>query len=192
MPRASAAVAAKTARDIQTAATSLFASRGYAAVSIDDIAGRSGVTRGAVYHHYRSKEGLFWAVAASLQADVAEAVLAAADRGGSDAAARLRAGCHGFLDAITGGPAARILLIEAPAALGWAQWRSLDSEHSMVHLRAGLSAVGVAPELVDAATAQLSGAMNEGALWIAEQRDPRRARELAHQVLDRLLDANLD
>lgn len=94
----------------------LFAERGFAEVSLDDVAAAAGVTRGAVYHHYRSKSGLFGAVAAQLQAGVAEAVVAAAEEAGDLPGEQLRAGCHAFLDAITAGPAARILLIDAPAA----------------------------------------------------------------------------
>lgn len=191
MPRASAEAAAQTARDVLAAAMELFDTDGYAAVSVDDIASAAGVTRGAVYHHYRNKEGLFRAVAAQLQGQVAATVVAAAEAAGSDPQARLRAGCHAFLDAITGRPASRILLVDGPAALGWAQWRELDAAHSMVHLREGLRASGVDEALLDAATVQLSGAMNEAALWVTENPRTRQARRRAHEVLDRLLDAPL-
>src|SRR5690625_300965 len=127
MARASAAVAAQTARDVLDAGTELFTSRGFAEVSLEDVAQRAGVTRGAVYHHYRSKAGLLRAAAARLQADVAAAVVAAAEQE-ETASAQLRAGCHAFLEAITAAPAVRILLIDAPAVLGWTQWRELDAQ----------------------------------------------------------------
>lgn len=189
MPRASAADAAQTARTILASATDLLAARGFAAVSLDDVAGAAGVTRGAVYHHYRSKAGLFRAVAARLQSEVAEAVVAAAEGAGADPLAQLRAGCHAFLDAITAAPAVRVLLIDAPAVFGWEQWRRLDEENSVVHLREALSDVGVPAGLLDATAAQLSGAMNEAALWIAQQPRGTEARDAAHQVLDRVLAA---
>lgn len=189
MPRASAADAAQTARTILASATDLLAARGFAAVSLDDVAGAAGVTRGAVYHHYQSKAGLFRAVAARLQSEVAEAVVAAAEGAGVDPRAQLRAGCHAFLDAITAAPAVRVLLIDAPAVFGWEQWRRLDEENSVVHLREALSDVGVPAGLLDATAAQLSGAMNEAALWIAQQPRGSEARDAAHQVLDRVLAA---
>lgn len=191
MPRASAAAAAQTAREVRDVGTELFAARGFAAVSLDDVAQAAGVTRGAVYHHYRSKAGLFQAVAEQLQADVADAVVEAASGAGMSAHDRLRAGCHAFLDAITAAPAVRVLLVDAPAVVGWQEWRRLDAENSAAHLRDALHDAGVADELLDATTAQLSGAMNEAALWISQQPDDAQARDQAHVVLDRLVDAVL-
>lgn len=189
MPRASATAAAATAREVLDRATNLFAERGFADVSLDDVAQAANVTRGAVYHHYRNKTGLLLAVAGKLQAEVATAVTKAADEAGDGPKEQLRAGSHAFLDAITGGPAARVLLVEAPAVIGWAQWRELDAENSVVHLREALGSVGVAPELLDALTAQLSGAMNEAALWLAERPGDDAAREAAHKSLNQLLEA---
>lgn len=77
MPRASAADAAETARRILETATAHFAEHGYASCSVDDLARAAGVTRGAVYHHYASKPGLFAAVATRQQQSVAEAIVAA-------------------------------------------------------------------------------------------------------------------
>lgn len=189
MPRASAADAAKTAREVLVSATDLLAARGFADVSLDDVAQAAGVTRGAVYHHYRSKAGLFRAVAARLQAEVAGTVVEAAQGAGTDPRERLRAGCHAFLDAITAASAVRVLLIDAPAVFGWEQWRQLDAENSVVHLREALADVGVDEGLLDATTAQLSGAMNEAALWVAQRPRGAQAQEAAHRVLDRLIAA---
>lgn len=189
MPRASAADAARTARRVLEIACDRFTEQGFAAASVDDIARRAGVTRGAVYHHYASKHGLLRAVAAHLQSVVADRVVAAADRE-TDAAAQLRAGSHAFLDAITDDGAARVLLADAPSALGWATWRELDADASGRELRAAVAALGAVPApLVDALTQQLSGAMNEAALWLAERPSDVRAREAAHAALDLLLDA---
>ncbi len=191
MPRASAAAAAHTARQVLDSATDLFAARGFAAVSLDDVAQAAEVTRGAVYHHYGNKQGLFLAVAARLQAQVADAVVAAADGAGEDARDQLRAGSHAFLDAITAGPALRVLLVDAPAVVGWSEWRRLDEANSAAHLREALREVGIADALLGALTAQLSGAMNEAALWTAQQPDRASAAQQAHAALDRLLTAAL-
>lgn len=191
VPRTSAAAAAQTARDILEAAAELLAARGVAKVSLDDVATAAGVTRGAVYHHYRNKTGLFRAVIARLQADVADAVVAAAEGAGRAPAAQLRAGCHAFVHAITAGPAAQVLLVDAPAVIGWQEWRDLDAENSGGHLREALATAGVPPELLDPTTVQLSGAMNEAALWLAQGAGGARERAGAHRVLDQLLDAVL-
>jgi len=187
MARASAADAARTAQRILESATELFAARGFVEVSLDDVARAAGVTRGAVYHHYDNKTGLFTAVAARVQSDVAQAVVTAAAHAGAAPGDQLRAGSHAFLDAITRGAAVRILLIDAPAVIGWREWRRLDGENSAIHLRDALRDVGVAEELLDASTAQLSGAMNEAALWISRQDDAHTARARSHAALDALL-----
>ncbi|WP_102194285.1 TetR/AcrR family transcriptional regulator [Microbacterium aurantiacum] len=187
MPRASAAEAAETARRILESATAHFAEHGVAAASVDDIARSAGVTRGAVYHHYASKPRLFAAVAAAQQQLVADAIVAAT--AGQDAADALRIGSHAFLDAITRGAAARVLLVEGPAALSWAEWRRGDAEGAETQLREGLADAGVASALLDAVTAALSGAMNELALWLSQQPRDEATRESAHRALDLLLDA---
>ncbi|MFC4140602.1 MULTISPECIES: TetR/AcrR family transcriptional regulator [unclassified Microbacterium] len=187
MPRATAAEAAATAERVLDAATERFAAQGFAATSVDDVAADAAVTRGAVYHHYASKPGLFAAVVQQMQQEVAGAVVAAA--GDNSPAEALRLGSHAFLDAITAGGHARILLLDAPAVLGWDAWRQADAEASAVHLREALLAAGVADAEADAATALLSGAMNEAALWLSERPGDATARSSVHSALDRMLDA---
>lgn len=189
MPRASAEAAARTAQEILDSATRLLAARGFAGVSLDDVARAAGVTRGAVYHHYRSKAGVFRAVATTLQSQVARSVVEAAEIAGPAADVQLRAGSHAFLEAITAEPFLHVLLVDAPVVVGWQEWRRLDAEHSGAHLRDALTRVGVDEQLVEAMAAQLSGAMNEAALWVAQSPDHGTARAQAHAVLDRLLDA---
>lgn len=187
MPRASAADAAATAGRILDTATAHFATHGYAAASVDDIARAAGVTRGAVYHHYVSKPQLFAAVAAAQQQRVAEAIVAAT--AGSEPSTALRDGSHAFLDTITTADAARVLLLDGPAVLGWEQWRHLDAEGPERELRTGLREAGVAPTLLDPLTSALSGAMNELALWLAARPGDAAARRHAHRALDRVLGA---
>ncbi len=58
-----------TRRKVLEAAADLFATRGYAATSINDISARSGRTSGAVYFHYTNKEGVALAVVRDRFAD---------------------------------------------------------------------------------------------------------------------------
>lgn len=51
-----------TVAAILHSAATLFVSRNYADVSMDDIAEESGVTKGALYHHFDSKEDLYLAM----------------------------------------------------------------------------------------------------------------------------------
>ena len=53
---------AETRQGLLDAAYKVFAQRGYAQATIDDIAAACGVSKGAVYHHFASKEELFRAI----------------------------------------------------------------------------------------------------------------------------------
>ncbi len=187
MPRASAADAARTAQRILDAALERFTSDGYAAASVDDIAHAAGVTRGAVYHHYADKRGLLRAAARAGHERVAAAIVRRAE-GETEPAEQLRAGSHAFVDSITTDAAARLLLIEAPAVLGWSEWRGLDAAASVAELREAVALVAPASD-VEALTQLLSGAMNEGALWLMERGGDAEARAALHRSLDRLIDA---
>ncbi|MDF2991576.1 MAG: TetR family transcriptional regulator [Microbacterium sp.] len=188
MPRASAADAALTAESILHAATEAFAQSGYQGASVGQIAAAAGVTRGAVHHHFSDKLGLFEAVVRAGHERVAAAVVTRADVESADPRAALRAGCHAFVDAITDDAAARVLLIEGPAVLGWATWRALDASTSMKELREAVETITDAAQ-AEALTHLLSGAMNEGVLWLVETHADSDARASVHRALDRLIDA---
>ncbi|MCW3083606.1 MAG: transcriptional regulator, TetR family [Bacteroidetes bacterium] len=53
---------AKTIDDLLDSAISLFIKDGYTAVTLEQIAAKIGMTRGAFYHHFKSKEDLLNAV----------------------------------------------------------------------------------------------------------------------------------
>ncbi len=151
-----------------------------------DVARAAGVTKGAAYHHFDSKAGLFRAVVSEVQHELGERVAAEADRH-EDLWEQLRAGSRAFLAAGTDPAVRRILLVDAPTVLGWEEWRTLDEESSARHLAEALEALVAAGTLADQPVEPLarllSGAMNEAALWIARGGDP----QAAEQALDRLL-----
>lgn len=81
---------------ILAAAAELFVARSYADVTVDQVAEAADVTKGAVYHHFSSKQGLYLAMLhADLAAKGALHRRAAATQG--DCAARLRALTAAFL-----------------------------------------------------------------------------------------------
>lgn len=185
--------AATTAHLLKIART-LFAEHGYAAVALEDLAARGQVTRGAVYHHFKSKNGLFAAVLDSVAAAVADTVEAAANTATpQNPWTQVVAGCHAFVDAACSDDNRRILLIDAPAVLGWTRWRESDARHSGRLLRAGLDAAAgermLAVSEVEPASVMLSGAMNEAALWLARTDAAHGDSDRAHAMLDRLIAA---
>src|SRR5918997_2783844 len=69
---------AATRRALLDAARELFAERGYHGAAAEEIVRRAGVTRGAMYHHFGDKRGLFRAVVEEIETEVDEAALEAA------------------------------------------------------------------------------------------------------------------
>ena len=61
-----------TRERILRTALRLFASDGYEAVSVSDIAGALGITKGALYRHYRSKRDIFDSILARMETRDAE------------------------------------------------------------------------------------------------------------------------
>lgn len=166
-----------------------FAADGYHAVVLADVAQAAGVTKGAAYHHFESKAGLFRAVVAEVQHELGERVAQAAEAHG-DPWDQLRAGCHAFLAAGHDPTVRRIVLQDAPAVLGWDEWRAMDEDSSARHLAealTGLVEAGVIEDQpVEPLTRLLSGAMNEAALWLARSPGPQ-ALQQTERALDRLL-----
>jgi AcrR family transcriptional regulator len=148
----------------------LFATLGYGAVGLSQIVAAAGVTKGALYHHFTSKADVFRAVLEQVQQEVAEQVVAAAEAQ-DNSWARLTAGCRAFLTASTAPQVQRIMLVDAPAVLGWAEWRALDEAASGHHLSEALTDLitdgTIAAQPVTPLAHLLSGAMNEAALWLA-------------------------
>lgn len=190
MPGATRAQSDATAARVLETARALFTEHGYAGVGLEGLAARAGVTRGAVYHHFGSKLGLFEAVVAAAQRSVADAIERSADAA-SDPWDALETGCRVFLTATAAEDTRRLMLIDAPAVLGWNSWRELDAANAARLLDDALhelAAAGVlVPMSVPAASALLSGAMNEAALWVAAHERPADAIEQAWAVLRRLL-----
>ncbi|MFD0901234.1 TetR/AcrR family transcriptional regulator [Actinomadura sediminis] len=170
----------------------LFAERGYAAVGLTEIVAAAGMTKGALYHHFDSKGDLFREVLREVQGEVAALVAATADAE-DDPWDRLLAGCRAFLTASTAPDVQRVMLVDGPAVLGWAEWRAMDEAASARHLTdalTGLIELGtIAPRPVEPLAHLLSGAMNEAALWLAGSAHPGRDLDDAWAALARMLEA---
>jgi AcrR family transcriptional regulator len=180
-----------TRRALLDAARKLFAAQGFAGTGREQVAAAAGVTRGALYHHFGTKEGLFRAVVEELEAGLAEQVAAAAMAGG-DPVDELRRGCLAFLDACLEPAVRRIVLLEAPVVLGWDAWREIDARHGLALVRTGLAGAlgpaGLDPAVVEPLAHLLLGALNEGALLVATADDPTAAREEVGATVTLLVD----
>ena len=184
-----------TRRHIVATATRLFTEEGYAGVSIEAVLKACVISRGALYHHFASKEAVFTAVLEAVESRVAEQV-SAAGRGADDAFDALRRGAQAWLSLAEQDAAVRqIVLIDAPNAIGWEAWRRLDENYSLGLLHAGLAAMAEEGRLphhrVGTYAHILLAVLIELALLIARAPDDvdavHRGREAMNRVLDGLL-----
>lgn len=180
----------RTTSRILSAARRLFAAHGFAGVSAEQIVTAAGVTRGALYHHFDGKKGLFKAVLEQVQAEINQRVKAAVGRV-EDPIEKLIAGNNAFLDACLDPGARRILLADAPAVIGWEEWRAIDDDHVLGDYRRFLGQLmdkGVLrPFPVDALAHIISGAANEAAFWAAQADDPEAALAQAQSTMAELI-----
>jgi AcrR family transcriptional regulator len=180
-----------TRRQLVTAARALFGARGYADVGTEEIVRAAGVTRGALYHQFRDKADLFAAVAEQVEAEITDRIAAGAAGAAADPVDALRAGARLFLDACAEPEVERIILLDAPAVLGWEAWRDLASRYGLglvqLALQSAMDAGAIVPQPVVPLAHVLIGALDECALYIARAEDPAAAREQCAAIFDRIL-----
>jgi AcrR family transcriptional regulator len=172
------------------AARRLFAERGYADVGTEEIVRAAGVTRGALYHHFDGKRGLLRVVYEELEAELAQEL---ADRftPGAGALETLRAGAEMFLDHCLEPEVQRIVLLDAPAVLGWEEWREIGARYALglieALLTAGMESGEIRRQPIESLSHALLGALDEVAMLVARADDPTLARAEAGETLDTLL-----
>ena len=170
----------ETTRDaLIRVARGLFAERGYAGVGTEEIVARAGVTRGALYHHFEDKRDLFRAVHEQLEAELV-ASIGERIAGIGDPWKLIGTGIRAFLDACTEPALMRISLLDAPAVLGWEEWREIDARYGLGLVSFGLRNAmdqGLFREQDVRPLAHLMmGAMTEAAMVIANAEDHDAAR----------------
>ena len=176
-------------------ARELFAARGYADVGTEEIVARAEVTRGALYHHFADKRDLLRAAHEEVEAGLAEEIgakIAAEAEAGSNAREVLELGARAFLDACERPEIARIALVEAPAVLGWSEWREIDERYGLGlvtgALELGMDQGAIRRQPTKPLAHLLLGAMGEAGMMIANADDPAVARREVEPALLGLLD----
>jgi AcrR family transcriptional regulator len=169
-----------TRAELITAARPLFAKRGYAGVGTEEIVRAAGLTRGALYHQFGGKRGLFEAVYETIEHELAQRIGAEA-LGASDPLEAMRIGMEMLLDACLEPEVQRILLLDAPAVLGWERWREIGAEASLgliePSLQAAMDAGEISPQPVHPLAHVVMGALDEAAMLVARSEDPAATRK---------------
>lgn len=180
-----------TRGDLIRVARRLFAERGFAGVAAEEIVQEAGVTRGALYHHFRDKRDLFRAVYEAIERETAERIAAKALTE-EDPWQQQRAAVGAFLDSCLERDVQQIALVDAPSVLGQAAWREIEAQYGLALVRAGLGTVMEAGLIerqpLEPLTHLIFGALIEAGLLIARADDREAVREEVAASVDRLLD----
>jgi len=168
----------------------LFAERGYGAVGTEEIVRESGVTRGALYHHFADKQRLFRAVVEQVERELADKVGAAALEA-TDPLDALRRGAAVFLDSALDPEVQQITLLDGPSVLGWEAWREIGEAYGLglvqATLQAAMDAGLLQPQPVRPLAHLLIGALDEAALYLARADDLKTARAEVGETVESLL-----
>lgn len=180
----------RTRRAILDQARHLFATKGYAATGTEEIIRELGITRGALYHQFNDKLGVFKAVVAEAYGEITNYIqgkILPLD----DNWEQLVMGCQAFLEVTQQEELRRLVFIEAPSVLAADTLEEVDQygfgllqESIRIAVQEGKLAA-IDPE---GFAHMVNGALNELAAWVSQ--NPQRlatAQELVKTLLTRHL-----
>ncbi|MGQ0842031.1 TetR/AcrR family transcriptional regulator [Actinokineospora sp.] len=180
-----------TRQALVDSAVELFTKRGYAATSLDAIAKRARVTKGALYHHFSGKQALFEAAFDAVE-KVVLARLGEVVAGPGTAWERAMSGLHAYIKVCLEPSYQRIAIHEGPVVMGWERWREAEEQYSFGLVRAAVESLVAAGEIEDLpveVTARiLFGALSTGATIIAGAADPKKAGAEVATTITRVLE----
>jgi len=179
-------------RAILAAARYAFARDGYANTSLDAIVGRARLTKGALYHHFKSKAAVLEAVYVEMEEELATSVQAAVMACEGGAWDQMIAAIDAFFTASAEPAYVRIVLRDAPPVLGMHHGRAIDQAIGLGLVIELVSALGrdggLRPLSIEATARVLLAAASEVAVSMAHADDPERARREGAEVVFALLD----
>jgi AcrR family transcriptional regulator len=160
-------------------AAACFMEGGFAATSLDAVARRARVTKGAIYHHFASKRDLFMAVL-ERQEEISSRTTLEAGSAATDPWAGIVAALDAFFESISDPVYQRLCWVEGPAALGFEDWWACGERYEIEVIRGLMERIAgtgvLLVEDVDMLANVIYGAVAAGVLMMARSDDP--AREL--------------
>jgi AcrR family transcriptional regulator len=167
-----------------------FGELGYAEVSLEGLTAAMGMTRGALYHHFDNKLGLFRAVVAEIEAELHSEVNAQiANASTDDPWVQLRIASHCYLQTVLRPGIGQIMLRDAPSFYpGFAERPTKLHCHGLTtRMFADLYRAGrIAIADPDGGAWMIEGAVAGIANWAASA--PAMDVAAAERLLDQLLD----
>jgi AcrR family transcriptional regulator len=167
-------------------ASACFFESGFAATSLDHVAQRARVTKGAIYHHFASKRDLFLAVLERQQEHSVGSVTLAVDTA-ADAWNGIVAAIDAFLATICDPIYRRLCWVEGPSALGFEDWWACGERYEIAVIHRLLNRAAEAEVLrvddLDMLAHVLFGAVTAGVLGMARSEEPDVERERFRTVM---------
>lgn len=182
----------KTLNHLLNIATEMFAANGYAKTSLAELVERSGMTTGAVYHHFKGKKGLFIAVAERMEQGILDEIVANTEetaRGWK----RFEHSVLTTLEICARPEIQRIVFQEAPTVVGAVEWREIEINYGFGMMHSALERlhsykVITVPNLSLTAH-MLLGAIIEAAHFVATAKDKSAALDDAKATMLQLLNS---
>lgn len=179
---------AETRKKLIQVARRAFGEYGYAETSMDKLTAEAGLTRGALYHHFGDKKGLFAAVVDQIDSEMASSAQQHLEQPDNLWEGLMLEG-RTYIEHALNAEFQRIVLRDGPAILGdpahWpSQNKCLQSTRECVEQ---LLAEGRLKPVDALATAVLlNGAAMNAALWVASSDDPAQVLPQALQAFEAL------
>ncbi|GLQ53371.1 TetR/AcrR family transcriptional regulator [Devosia nitrariae] len=181
---------AETRGKLLAAGRKAFGTIGYAEASMDDFTAEAGLTRGALYHHFGDKKGLFAAVVSEIDAEMTKRLEDVTAQAG-DSWRGFVDGCAAYIEMAVEPEIQRIVHCDGPAVLGpsWLTTSQSGCIACMTDDISRLKAEGIVRDVDPEATARLlNGASLHAAQWIAGSDDPEGTSKKAVAAFRALLD----
>lgn len=177
---------AETRKKLIEVARRAFAEYGYAETSMDKLTAEAGLTRGALYHHFGDKKGLFAVVVDQIDSEMAlTAQQQLHDK--QDVWRGLLLEGRTYIEHALNPEFQRIVLRDGPAVLGDpAHWPSQNKclQSTQVCVEQLLTEGKLKAVEPIAAAVLLNGAAMNAALWVASSEDPAYALPQALQAFE--------
>ena len=165
----------ETRASLIRAARHAFATKGYAAASMDELTADAGLTRGALYHNFGDKKGLLQAVIDQIDAEMLARTRASSEQAETPWAAFVQEGIA-YIEMSLEPEIQRIMLLDGPAVLGDpSRWPNQTAclRTTTDAVQALIDAGTVKPVDAEAVARLVNGTALNAALWIAAADDPQ-------------------
>ena len=178
----------QTRRAILDRARQLFAEQGYAATATEEIIHGLGITRGALYHQFKDKRGVFKAVVDEAYKEMTDHINQQV-RSLEDSWEQLVVGCLAFLEVAQSEDLRRLIFVDAPAVLAAETLVEFD-QYGFGLLQDSIMLLVRNGQLVtidaEGFSHMVNGSLNELAAWVAQGEDSERLKT-AQALVENLL-----